>query len=145
MIEPLKLRVHVSREEKPGVLSHVIKNRCRLIKEKRQIVFAPRARDVVRDVLIDRRPGAGLREGGLPVFAEREGARLIDRELAPGEDTDAFRVPRRMLRVFVKHPDRFDLVIEESDPVGVRSAHRVDIDDFAADTEFARAHRLGNV
>ena len=50
-----------------------------------------------------------------------------------------------MLRVFVKHPDRFDLVIEESDPVGVRSAHRVDIDDFAADTEFARAHHLGNV
>ena len=145
VIEPLKLRVHVSCEEEPGVLSYVIKNRRCLVKEKRQIVFAPRARNVVCDVLIDGRPGAGFREGGLPVFAEREGTRFIDRELAPGENADAFCVPGRMLRVFIKHPDRFDLVIEESDPVRVRRAHRVDIDDFAADTEFTRPHHLRNV
>ena len=95
-----------------GVAGQVIGECCRLVEEKRKVVFDAARRNAVTHVLVQRR----FRRVALEHFAipapELRAACLVERKLACGQEPHLGHRVERALRVDVECANAFDVVAE---------------------------------
>ena len=143
--EAIDGRVDVAVQRDDRVARKIV-DECRgRVEEERQVVLDAARRDACRDVLVQRR----LRRIAFEHFAEPAAkartARIVQRELARGQQPHVTHRIQRALRVGVERLDALDLVPEEIETVRERSTHRIKVDQAAANAELARRHHLRHV
>jgi hypothetical protein len=136
---------HAFAQHEQGVIRDVFEQGFGLGEEQRQVVLDAAGRHAFLHVLVQRAPAHVDGESVAQGIAERLGRFVGDGEFAGGEQVHAFHLLLRALCFGVERADRFDLVVEELDAVGLARAHGVDIDERAADGEVARLGHLGYV
>ena len=133
----------MQRDETVG--RQVVEKRCRFVEEKRQEVLDAGRNRAAADVLVDAGPARVALDAIAPAAPERLARSLIERKLAAGQKSHFRHRIQPALGVGVERADRLDLRIEQVEPVRQRGAHRIQIDEAAADREFARRHHLRHV
>src|SRR5258705_679795 len=137
--------MHLSVHAHGGALRQVIEDRRGLLEKKRQVVLDPGGRDAVAHVLVD----AALRRIALEAVAEAAAELvapgLVHGKLARRKQADLRDLVKRALGVRVERADRFDLGVEEVEPVGERAAHGEKIDEAPAHAVLARRDHLRDV
>ena len=135
--EAVDRRVDVAVQRDDGVARKVIDERRRRVEEQRQVILDAARRNARRDVLVQRR----LRRVALEHFTEpaakARASGVVQRELARGQQAHIAHRIERPLRIGVERLDAFDLVAEEIEAVRQGCAHRVQVDEAAANAEFA--------
>src|SRR6185436_16964701 len=90
-----------------------------------------------------------LRRIAFELFAEtlaKSGAGIVvGGKLVRGQEPYLLDLVNAALGVHVKGANAVDLVVEQIDAVGQRTAHREKVDDAAAETEFSGRNHLGDV
>src|SRR5690606_19991297 len=94
----------------------VVRERCRLVEEQRQVVLDAGRQLGLGDVAVDRAAARLDREAIPEARAEALDAFLVERELARRQDAYLRGLPRRELRLRIERPERIDLVVEQIDP-----------------------------
>ena len=115
------------------------------IEEQRQIVFDASRRNSIADVAVQRRLRGIAFKQLAEAAAEARPRRIVLRELARRQQAHVRNGVERALAVDIEALDRLDLLVEQIDPVGQRAAHRKQVDQPAADAEFARGDDLRDV
>ena len=143
--EAIDGRVDVAVQRDDRVARKIV-DECRgRVEEERQVVLDAARRDTCRDVLVQRR----LRRIAFEHFAESAAkartARIVQRELARGQQPHVAHRIQRALRVGVERLDALDLVTEEIETVRERCTHRIEVDQAPANAELARRHHLRHV
>ena len=143
--KPVDGRRGVAQRDGDGVGRQVVEQRGGLLEEQRQVVFDAGEGDAVADVLV----GQGARRVALEDFAETRAeaiARgLVHGEFAARQQFDFTHRIQAALGVAVEAADGFDLAVEQVDAVGQGRAHGEQVDQAAADAEFAGRADLGDV
>jgi hypothetical protein len=99
----------------------------------------------VRNVAVEAFLGRVAFEQLAPAAAEARAPGVVEREFTRRQHADLFHAVERALRVDVEGLDRLDHVIVEIEPVGQGAARWEEIDQAAAEAEFAGRHHLGHV
>ena len=110
---------------------------ARLLEEQRQVVLDAGRRNPGLQVLHQ----CAAASVDVEAFAQRIQcelhARIVQRDLAAGQQFDAVDPLQRTLRFRVEHPDGIDFVVQQLQPEGCVAAHRVDIEQATAHGEIA--------
>src|SRR5207302_5172393 len=69
--------------------------------------------------------------------AETRARGIVERKFPRREEPNVGHRIERALTVYVEGLDRFDLLVEQIDPVGQCASHRVEVDQPAANAEFS--------
>ncbi len=128
-----------------GVVRQVIGQRCGRLEEQRQVILDAAGRDAVAHVLVQRRARRIALEHLAIAAAKARASRVVERKLARRQQPHVGHRVERALRVDVEGVDALDVVAEEIEAVGQRAAHRKEVDQPAADAEFAGRHDLRDV
>ena len=127
-----------------GVLRQVVGQQRGLVEKQRQEIFDAGGGDALRHILVD----LAARRVALETLAEtlaEGGARgLVHRKLARRQEPHLRHFHDRALAVDVEAADRIDDVVEKVDAVGQRAAHRIEVDQPAAEAVFTGRDDLGH-
>ncbi len=113
--------------------------------EQRQVVLDA-GRGQARLQVLHQRAAAGIDVEAVAQCVQRAPDRgLVQRDLAPGQQFDAFDAFKRALRFRVERTDRIDFVVEQLDPERHLGAHREHVEQAAAHREVAGVEHLRRV
>ena len=79
-----------------------------------------------------------------PLLAKLGNTLLIEGELTGREQAYMLHLGNGALTVHIKQADTVDLIIKKVDTVGMRAAHRVEIQQCTTDGELAMFHHLAH-
>ena len=116
-----------------------------MLEKERQVVFDAGGRDAVAHVLVEPRARRIAFEARAEIAAEHRLPVFVERKFARRQQPHFVDFVNAALGIDVEAADRFDLVVEEIDPVRQRAAHRKQVDESAAEAVFARRQHLGYV
>jgi hypothetical protein len=118
---------------------------ARRLEEQRQVVLDAGRRDARLQVL-HQRAAPGVDVEALAQRVQRPlYMRIVQRDLAAGQQFDAVDPLQRTLRFRIEHADRVDLVVEQFQTERRVAAHRIHVEQAAADGEIARVLHLRHV
>ena len=127
------------------ILRQVIEQRGGVVEKQRQVIFDAVRCQARADILVQTALGRVALEFFAEVAAESVLAGFVQREFARRQQADILDRVDAALGVRVEGADALDLVVEQVDAVGQRTAHREQVDDAAAHAVFAGAQHLGDV
>ena len=137
--------VHVPVQGERRLRGQVVEQGRRPVEEQRQVVFDAGRRDAVAHVPVHGALGGVALEGVAEPGPEAGAARLVHREFARRQQPHLAHLVDCALRVDVEGADRVDQVVLEVDAVGQRAAHRIQVDQPAANAVLARGDDLRDV
>ncbi|CFD97344.1 Uncharacterised protein [Bordetella pertussis] len=145
MGEALHGVVDVAHRDGDRVGRQVIEQGGGLLEEQGQVILDAGERDAVADVLVRQGAGGVAFEHFAKPRPEAVARLFVHGKLAAGQQLHFAHRIQAALRVDVEAADRFDLVVEQVQPVGHHRTHGKQVDQAAAQAEFARRGDLGNV
>ncbi|MNQ69910.1 hypothetical protein D3C85_845290 [compost metagenome] len=145
LVEALDCVVDVPDGDRDRAFGQVVEQGGRLFEEQRQVVFDARKRDAVADVFVRQRARWIALEDLAKARAEAVARLFVHGKFAAGQELDfAYRV-QAALSIHVEAADGFDLVVEQVQAVRHHRTHGKQIDQPAAQAEFAGRRHLGDV
>jgi hypothetical protein len=137
--------VHFAVHADGRALGEVVEEGRGLLEKQRQVVLDPGRRDAVAHVLVDAALRGIALEGVAEAAAELVAPGFVHRKLARGQQADFRDLVERALGVGIEASDRFDLLVDQVEPVGQGAPHREKIDQPAANAVLARRDHLRDV
>jgi len=120
-----------------AVFGQIVEEGCRLLIEKRQVVFDTGGRDAGGQVLVDRAAAEVDVETLAETCAEAGDRFLFQRKFPGWQQTDRLHLVDGALILRIESAQGFDLVIEQVDTVGQGAAHGEQIDQRATHGKLA--------
>ena len=134
----------VARVDRERAGGQVVEQRHQRVEAQRQVVLDAADRQALADALVDLR-ARGVALEALPVAAAEVADRLRRQpELTRRQQPDALETAARALRLGIEDTDAVDVGVEQVEPVGLRRAHRPQVDERPAAGELAGRRDLGH-
>ncbi|MNX96372.1 hypothetical protein D3C86_1286840 [compost metagenome] len=145
LVEALDRVVDIADGDRDRALGQVVEQGGRLFEEERQVVLDAGKRNAVADVLVGQSARRVAFEDLAKACAEAVARLLVHRKFASGQELDFAHRVQAALRIDVEAADGLDLVVEQVQAVRHHRAHGEQVDQSAAQAEFARRRHLGDV